>query len=103
MGQLNKSVFLRSFAASFTWLFITYLVWVSGICLSFLFTTSYFESKLCLNINASNMNQLLAFIAVLTSTCISVISLFVLRYAFNNEEIVSKPLRSRSTNTSISQ
>jgi len=81
--QLSNTLFLRSFAASLTWLFITFLVWVSGICLSFLFTTSYFQSRLCLNINGSDMYQLLAFIAVVTAISISFISLFILRFAFD--------------------
>ena len=82
--QFSKTVILRSFAASFTWLLITFLVWVSGICLSFLFTTSYFQSRLCLNVNSYDIYQLLAFIAVVTAIGITFISLFILQFVFKD-------------------
>merc|ERR1719464_762371 len=49
VGAPAHNASIQAFSASLTWLTITYLVWVSGVCLSFLFTTSNFESRLCLD------------------------------------------------------
>ena len=77
--KFNKKQILRSFSASITWLFITYLVWVSGICLSFLFTTSQFQSILCIN-PTQNIYQLISFIFVSLSIIISILSLIILKF-----------------------
>eukprot|EP01084_Bolivina_argentea_P270651 460266_1 len=84
--RFRKTIQLKSFAASITWLFITYFVWVSGISLSFLFTTSYFQSQLCININSNNMYQLLSAIFILISIIITIISLFILQFIFNRND-----------------
>ena len=45
---------IRTFSASITWLLITLLVWVIGVCLAFLFTQDQFDSELCLQITNTN-------------------------------------------------
>ena len=81
--QFTSSIYIKSFSASLTWLLITYLVWVSGVCLSFLFTTSNFESELCFQFETKLYHQL-SLVFVLLSASMSVVSLFVLKCMFND-------------------
>merc|ERR1719206_403904 len=85
----NKSV--QAFAASLTWLFITYLVWVSGVCLSFLFTTSNFQSRLCLDLD-NNVYHRATLALVLTAAAVSILSLLVMKCACTTKTQQSKEL-----------
>jgi len=75
--------YLKAFSASITWLLITYLVWVSGVCLAFLFTTSNFESTLCFEMEG-NLYEELALIFVVSAIIITLLSLFILHFAFGD-------------------
>mmetsp|Transcript_14119 Transcript_14119/g.21307 ORF Transcript_14119/g.21307 Transcript_14119/m.21307 type:complete len:378 (+) Transcript_14119:26-1159(+) len=78
----QRSVSLRALCASITWLLITHLVWVSGICLAFLFTTSQFQAELCINF-ARSIYQTICLGLVLLSIVTSVSCVFILKFAFH--------------------
>lgn len=85
--------YLKAFSASITWLLITYLVWVSGVCLAFLFTTSNFQSTLCFEMEG-NLYEELALIFVISTILITIISLFILHFAFGEMTPVPEPMSS---------
>merc|ERR1719445_2653743 len=76
VGAQTHNASIQAFSASLTWLTITYLVWVSGVCLSFLFTTSNFESRLCLD--TDNVFHRATLALVLSAAALSILSLFAM-------------------------
>jgi len=91
--QFQGTQYLKAFSASITWLLITYLVWVSGVCLAFLFTTSNFQSTLCFEMEG-NLYEELALIFVLSTILITVLSLLILHFAFGDLAPVPEPISS---------